>query len=357
MTSTHATSTGTPSSGARTDLRWSSDLRSPLVLGLVLLLGLQLFIALGQSLSGSGMTALDPRTPLFDFTTDQVTRILIEGSDGGEQAHLERRDDGRWVIGDLAGFPAAGTKVDQLLKGVAELKRPLPIATSEAARKRFKVADEGFARRLTLEGRDGRLGTLILGDTPGFRRLFGRPADDPAVYDLALALSDVSNRRDDWIDNGLLRLDQEKIAGIRGADWALTRTAEGWRFADSDEAIDQDAANRAAMSLANLGYRGVLGTEEDPAYNQQTPKLGIEIQLADGGARSYRVSQVGESEDYVLKDADRPYYFKLSKYDLDGLIDLDKSKLTAPAETATTENESGSETEPRPATEPAPETP
>lgn len=320
MTSSNTTTT------PQTDLGWARDLRSPLVIALALLLGLQLFLALGLSLRAPGMAALTAPTPLLDFAPDAITAVRIEGADGG--VTLRRASEGHWVLAELADFPVAPSKVDPLLAQLADLKRPLPIATSEEARKRFKLADTGFERRLTLEGKDGPLATLLIGDSPGFRRLFARPADDPAVYELSLALSDLSARRDDWLDPGLLRLERERIARIASQDWALVKEGDAWRLENSEQPVDQSVANALVTRLANLGYRGVLGIEDAPAYRQQAPKLVLDLGLTDGTARSYRISQAENSEDYVLKDAEKPYFFKLSAFDLDGVLDLDPAKLT-----------------------------
>jgi hypothetical protein len=208
----------------KADLGWRPDLRTPLIMGLAGLLALQLLIALGQSLSAPSTRAFAPQTPMLDFEPAQVTAIHIEGSDGSDPVRIERRDGGAWVIGDLADFPAAGVKADQLLTTLAALKRPLPVATSAEARERFKVADTGFNRRLTLEGSQGSFGTLILGETPRFKRLFGRPTDDSAVYELDLAIADVSNRRVDWLDQGQLRLDQTASLPSKAPIGAWRRT-------------------------------------------------------------------------------------------------------------------------------------
>ncbi|WP_242482128.1 DUF4340 domain-containing protein [Thiocystis violacea] len=311
----------------KADLGWGRDLRSPGILGLLLMLALQLLIALGFSLSDPGAAAFTPQAPLIALTPKEVTRITIEGPDDEGKVQLSRKAGGEWVIANLADLPVTATKVDQLLEQVTALKRPLPIGTSEDARKRFKVADDGYVRRLTLEGADGQSTTLVLGETPGFRRIFGRTADDSEVYDLPLALSDVSNRRDDWAQTGLLKLDQEKISSVSGKDWTLTKNEQGWSLAESTEPLDEGAAKALVAKVANLGYRGVLGTEDDPAYHQQEPVLELSIQLDDGGTRAYRISKAEDGEDYVLKDAARPYYFKLSTFDLEGLLDLDRSKL------------------------------
>ncbi|NEX20314.1 DUF4340 domain-containing protein [Thiorhodococcus mannitoliphagus] len=351
---------------SKADLRWGQDLRSPLIMGLLLVLALQLLIALGQSLSKPGMAALNPQTPLVAVDPEQVTSITIEGSDEGERVTLSRKgeEDG-WVIAELADLPVTTSKVDLLLKQLADLKRPLPVGTSEASLKRFKVADDDFVRRLTVATKDGEAVTLILGETPGFRRLYGRPDGDDAVYDLPLALSDISSRRDDWSQTGLLSLDAETIAAISGQDWTLTKSDDGWTLDDSDEPLDEDAAKDVVMKLAGLRYRGVLGIADDPAYKQQEPVLEIGLRLDDGSTKTYRVSKAEDSEDYVLKSDAMPYYFKLSEYDLEGLLDLERSKLIVqpepteeeqpPAPVPAAEVEPSAKAEPGPEVEPSAE--
>ncbi|ADC61917.1 DUF4340 domain-containing protein [Allochromatium vinosum] len=347
MTATNTTSLSKSASGPtaadtktpmpKADLGWRPDLRAPLVMGLAGLLALQLLIALGQSLSAPSTRAFAPQTPLIDFEPAQVTAIRIEGTDGADPVRLERRDGGAWVIGELGDFPAAGFKADQLLTTLAALKRPLPVATSAEARERFKVADTGFNRRLTLEGAQGPIATLILGETPRFKRLFGRPADDSAVYELDLAIADVSNRRVDWLDQGQLRLDQTQITAIEGADWRLEKDGEGWRLANAgeNEPLEQDKARELVRTLANLSYRDVFAATEAPAEDASKPVLELKIELSEGESRTYRIAGLAGSEDSVLKDAKRPQAFRLSKYDLMEWVDLDRSTLIVQPEPTT----------------------
>ena len=348
------TAADTSAPSLQTDLGWRPDLRTPLVMGLAGLLALQLLIALGQSLSAPSTRAFAPQTPLIDFEPVQVTAIRIEGTDGADPVRLERRDGSAWVIGGLGDFPAAGFKADQLLTTLAALKRSLPVATSAEARERFKVADTGFNRRLTLEGAQGQIATLILGETPRFKRLFGRPADDSAVYELDLAIADVSNRRVDWLDQGQLRLDQAKITAIEGADWRLEKDGEDWRLAGAgaDEPLDQDKARELVRTLANLSYRDVFAATEAPAEDASNPVLELKIELSAGESRAYRIARLAGSEDYVLKDAARPQAFKLSKYDLMDWVDLERSTLIVQPEPTT-----ATDAQPESAAPAAPESP
>ncbi|WP_295583872.1 DUF4340 domain-containing protein [uncultured Lamprocystis sp.] len=311
---------------------WTSTLLAPVTLGLALLLGLQLAAALLLGAGGNGTlnpTAAD--TALLPFDAKTVTAVRIEG--GGQSALLARGDKG-WLIADLGDFPADGAKIDQLLEKLAALKRPLPVATSREALKRHKVADEGFERKITLESGDTPLAALLLGDSPGFKRQLVRVGGESAVYDVELPLFEVSNRHDDWLTRDQLQVDQEQIKRISAADWTLIKGQDGWQLEGTDEKPDAAAVTNLLGRISSLSYRGVLGTQNQPEYNQAAPTLDLRLQLADGSTREYRISKVKDGADSVLKVADRPWYFKLSDMDLDGLVDVTRDQLLGKAPAA-----------------------
>ena len=305
---------------------WSEGLSTPWVIGLGALLAVQLLAAI--LLASGGRGSLDPAAldqPLLGVEPDQVTSLTIEGNDG-ERVRLRKSGDG-WVLAGLGDFPADGAKVERLVEQLAGLKRPLPVATSPEALKRHQVADDRFERKVSLGAGDETLATLILGDSPGFRRLFARPGGESAVYDIDLALFDASERRDDWIARDALRVPKEQIEEISTPDWTLVKGEEGWQLKGSGTAPDQAAVDGLLSRLSGLGYRGVLGTEDKPEYNQAAPMLELTLRLTDGKKRDYRISKADDSEDLVLRSSDRPWFFKLTEYDVEGLAELDRAAL------------------------------
>jgi len=319
---------------------WLSLLSTPAAFYPAILLGLQIVLALALTWLARG--TLDPAatdTRLLPFDPKAVTSLQIEGA--GESVTLTRGErDGTqtWLIADLSDFPAEAAKVKALLERLAGLKRPNPVATSAAALKRHQVADDAFERKVTLKAGDQTLATLLLGDSPGFKRQFARPAGDPAVYDLDLPLFEVGNRRDDWLRPDLLRLDQTldqtRITGVTAADWTLTKGTDGWQLTGTTDKPDPATVTNLLGRIGSLGYRGVLGTEDKPEYNQAAPTLDLRLTLADGSNRTYRISQAKDSKDFVLKTSDQPWYFKLSAFDLEGLSDLSRDRLLGRAPTA-----------------------
>jgi hypothetical protein len=334
---------------------WRRALKTPLVIALGVALVMQLLIALmaGRS-AGLAPAVLDQA--LLELDPEAVSAIEIQDGDG-ETLNLVRSGD-QWLLPDLGDFPASETRVEQLIERLAGLIRPLPVATSAAAQARFKVADDAFERRLRLRGEGGDLATLMVGDSPGFRRLFARLAGDDAVYDLRLALFDLSVSPDDWLERGRLQLERSDIVRVAGADWILAKRDDGWRLEGDDQLPDAAAVDALLSSVASLGYRGVLGTDEKPEYGLATPLLMLEVDRADGSRRTYRIGRIADSEDYALKPDDDRYYYRLAAFDLEGLLEQSAATLlgqqvsqddaldAALPETQAPESAAGSESEP-----------
>ncbi|MBK1693332.1 hypothetical protein CKO09_01060 [Chromatium weissei] len=300
--------------------RWSSELRSPLVLALIGLLAMQLLLALGLRLNAAPVTAFAPATPLLSFAANAVTRIRIDNAGGATAVTLQRNAAGNWVIPELSDFPAAPEKITQLLATLTQLKRPLPVATSAAALARFHVTADDYERRVILESQHGAVATLLLGDAAGFRRLFARPATDAAVYELPLALSDLSNRHEDWFDSNVLRVPLAELVRIESAEWTLVKNGADWRFDGNAEMVNQIKVKSLVTRLANLTYRNVLTTNAliDETQSPQQFKLT----LANGSQRQYQIWHLKDSANYVLQDSAHSWRFQLAASDVDEVLAL-----------------------------------
>ncbi|MBK1629701.1 hypothetical protein CKO31_02890 [Thiohalocapsa halophila] len=305
------------------DAAWRPALRSPLVLLLAAVLVVQIIAALLLG-GGHGLAPAAGDTPLLALDMEAVSAIEIAAGEGGDTVSLERSGDD-WVLPTLDGFPAGGSRVDALLDDLADLKRPLPVATSADARRRFRVAEDAFERRLTLRG-DGGEAVLFLGDSPGFRRIFARAEGEDAIYDLRLALFDLGATPDDWIDRGRLQFDRGEITRVGTEDWALVRGEDGWSLAGSDAELDTAAVDGLVNAVAAVGYTGVLRPDSDLSYDLDDPARVLTIEH-DGKTRRYRLAPIADSEDYVLKRDAEPYVYRLSAFDAETLLETDRARL------------------------------
>ena len=333
MTDTTMNATGIEAGGRpgrRLDGAWRSALLAPLVLALAAALVVQIGLALVLG-GGRGMAPAPQDVPLLDLDFDRVSELDIASTDG--EALVLKRNGDAWVLPALGDFPASGTRIESLLDDLGGLKRTLPVATSADAQRRFKVADDAFERRLTLHAGD-KQATLIVGDSPGFRRLFARVDGEDAVYDLRLALFDLSAQADDWIDRGQLQIDRGKISRIAAAGpdgaaeggWALVRGEEGWSLEGSDEAVDAAAADALADAVASVGYTGVLAPDADADYDLDNPARVLTI-THEGQTHHYRLAPIGDSGDYALKRDGDAYLYRIGAFEAETLVGTDRAKL------------------------------
>lgn len=310
-------------------------LGSPLVVALAALLVLQLLAALVLGLAGGDMEPAPDRGPLLAFERDRVTGIRIEVPDGDPV--LVGKTETGWVIPALGDLPAAEHRVTGLLSKLNGLQKGLPVATSEQARKRFKVAEDRFERRLTLEDGDDTLVTLYLGDSAGFRRLFVRADGDGSVYEAEIGLFDVPETAGDWSDRTLLHLDEEDIRQLRLGGLTLDRADEGWRLSDLAEGEEQDneAIEAIVRRLANLDFMGVFAKGEEPEVSDEPAPVEIEAVLANGNSVKYRFAKLEEGGDYLLEVSNRPQRFTLASYAAEDLAGLGRADLLKAKESAT----------------------
>lgn len=314
---------GTRASGT---LRQSAG--SPLVPALGALLVLQLLAALALGLGGRDMEPATSGGPLVDFERDRVTGIRIQVQDA-EPALVVKTQNG-WIIPALGDLPAAERKVTELLSKVEGLEKGLPVATSAQALKRFKVAEDGFERKLTLESGDGTLATLYLGDSAGFRRLFVRADGDGSVYEAELGLFDAPDKSEDWSDRTLLHLDAEGIQRLAIAGMTLERTDKGWRLTDLAEGEEQDpqSIEDLVRRLTSIDFLGVLAGDEPPAVIQDPPPVEITAALESGDNIEYRISKLEEGDDYLLEASNRPQGFRLAAYVAEDLAGIGRAEAT-----------------------------
>lgn len=304
---------------------WRKALKSPPVLGLIGLLLIQLGIAL--FLAAQGWQRAAPDESLLRFSPEQVSTIEIVSD--GQTLRLSRQAEG-WALPALDGFPADPDKVERLLVQLSELPRPIPVAASAESRRRLEVADDNAGARIRLLGERGLLAELLTGESPGFRRLYGRVAGEEAVYDLPLAGFQISSDGDDWVRRDQLRLDAEAITRIRTDDWTLERGDAGWQIAGDERALDEAEVNAFVRRVANLNYQGVQIASEQ-GHSATEPSLSLQIGLEDGSTHLRQISKDGQGG-YLLRTGPGPRRYELTDYDLDGVLEVGPEALTVPDE-------------------------
>lgn len=250
--------------------------------------------------SASGRT---PGQTLFEsFPATDVAAVEIKGADGA--VNLAKKD-GRWTVAERDGYPAKASTVNELLRGIAELKvtRGIEAGPSFAARfgmdeastkaeergltATFKDAAGKELAKVSLgknieSGQEGPMGGGMAGG-----RYVRNHADETAFYAVSEMFYQVSGEVARWLDDGFFTL--EKIRSIslsqKGKEdpaWKLSRDAESAEFtlegAAATESLDTAAAGAFKTLFSYLRFDDVVPAakvaERADAANKRVAVIG-----------------------------------------------------------------------------------
>jgi hypothetical protein len=304
------------------------------------LLIVQLLAATAVVISRGGFR--EPESgPLLAFDAAAIDRIRIEESadeatgDRSEKAIELQRGDAGWRLGD--GVPADGAKVEGLLEKLAGLEAPWPVATTAAARERFEVTDEKRQRLVRLQTGDRTAAELLLGTSPGFRRLHVRIPGAGEIYEVDLTHFELSTNVDEWVDRALLAADGEVSAVAREGRWRLARSDDGWML--DDGAADPAAAEQMAERFANLrvlgaaplsgqdGEESVTASAEATATESKEHEPVAVFVVTDAkGAQRLTVYSIPDATEYAVVSDRQPGRYRLAAFVAEQLL-LESSAL------------------------------
>lgn len=322
------------------------------IIPLSILLIVQLAVALLLSLRRDPLAGARVDTPLLQAgIVKSADQIVIEGQEskpaagagtapGRQTTHVElARKAGTWVLPEQFDAPADASRVNTLLDHLSALKRGLPVATSDAALKRFKLVDSDFERRVLVKGGGKTLDTLYFGSSPGLRKSDARTSADHAVYAVDLPTYELPTDVGSWLDADLLRADTAKLAeldvgGPSGDTVQLVRQASPAGNSSSSSSsggggspqtatwtdpalagskrIDSTHADALVEDLSDVHTDAVLGTAAKAEWQQDHPALTLALKDDKAHTVDWTLSKPTSGDFYVLKSSAHPWYFSIS---------------------------------------------
>jgi hypothetical protein len=325
------------------------------VLALQLALALLLFMRRDPLAGVTSVTVLIPPDAVRTADHLVIEAKPATGAASGDSTRIElAKKNGAWVLPTSFDAPADGAKVGALLDRLAALKRGLPIATSEAALKRFKVVDDDFERRLVLSAGGKALATVYFGSSPGLRKSDARYGTDKAVYTVDLPTYELPTDSGAWLSGDLLRGDAAKLAEIDIANGAATGLVSGRlqllrtrgidkqpdSWADpaltGEQHLDSARAESLAQEIGQLHVDAVLGTAARPEWQQDHPQLALALKDEKSQEVDWTLSRPQNGDFYVLKSSSQPWFFSVSAAVGKELIDASARETLIPSPKAAT---------------------
>ena len=288
---------------------------------------LQIGLAACLAFIGRDSGAFRSDEKFIDLELASLDEIVIEEEDS--PALSMQRKDGSWILPDHYHFPVSSTKLDHLTAKLFGTTKPWPVGTTGAAAKRFKVADEDFERKITFRKGQEDAATLLIGTSPGFKKVHARLANEEAIYAIDFSAYEASVKPQDWEDKDLLDVDPDEIVRVEMADISLIRDGDALTVSDLDAAEETDPSGVSTLlpKLSEPTFLEVIGTEDVAEYRQDAPVLAYTLEMKSGDVVDYTYSQPKDGDGFILKISSRPEYFKTSQYSVEGLQGLTRDQL------------------------------
>jgi hypothetical protein len=293
------------------------------------LLVAQLVLAVAVNLTEQDYGAFVAKEKLLAFEKQKVDRLLIEDS----KASLTlNQSGGKWVLPEEADFPAAQKSVEAILDKLTGLEKGWPVATTSAASRRFKVAEDEYERKLTLYSGDEVLASLYIGTSPGFRKVHLRPENEEAVFVAEFNAWEVDAQADGWIDKEVLKFDKAELQQIRIAEEITLRNEQGEMQLEGlqeQQRTDLEKTQNLVSKLSDLRIQSLMSEEESAAYKEKDPDLEITVTLKDDKQLSYQFFKEEGKSHYSLKRSDKDRYFEVASHIVDPFKEVSRDKLIA----------------------------
>jgi hypothetical protein len=179
---------------------------------LALVLAAQLLLVVVVFWPQSNEAAGTANSALLTFDADTVNRIAI--SDADNTVILSRNEDG-WRMPEYHGLPVDMDKLPAVLNVLPGLARGWPVANKASAQTRFEVAADDFQRRVDYMVDEQSTVSLLVGTSPGFRKVHVRIADANPIYAVEFNSFDLPAQAAEWLDKSLLSVtDVQAINGL-----------------------------------------------------------------------------------------------------------------------------------------------
>lgn len=316
-------------------------------------LAAQVVLALLLTFGGSNYGAFKPEQPLLAFDKDKIDQIAIDES--GANSVTLKKENGKWVVPALAGFPANEDQVKGLLDKMADLKKGWPVATTSDAAERFKVTDKSHMRRIVLKQGDKDVVTLLIGTSPTYKQAHARTAKDDGVYSVAIATYDAGTRGEEWINKSYLNIPQDKIASvsvgdvtIEGKDSKFTLPGLG---AD-DKPKDADI-RRIVSAVSDPSFDVIQGKGADALAKLEPADFQVTVKRTEGDPIVYKYKKEAAGGAYLFSVSGQDYVFRVAEASVDALAKAKRETLIEAK--AKPEEKKPDEKKPQASGEPAPQ--
>ncbi len=248
-----------------------------------------------------------------------IDKLQIEDAEGNSVT-LEKGDNG-WRLPELDGLPADGERIGKLLETLTASDPGWAVAHSGAARQRFQVASYRFRRKLTLSAHGDELGSVYLGTSPGYRKLYARRGGEDEIYSIFLSRHQLPAQAQGWVAPGLLQV--KAPLRISSDGYSLQRDSGDWLLGNG-RPPPAEALRAMLKALRDMEVSGVAPAEVDASLRPAKAELIFHVESLRG---EFTLEFYRLDESHYLRSSQYPFLFTIPGYDYERITGLDSMLL------------------------------
>ncbi len=259
------------------------------------------------------------------FNTAEVIGLTISDGDGHRVA-LARSGDG-WVLPEADDFPVKADSVTPFLDKIGVLQSNRLVAQTENSHRRLQVAADEFNRLVEISLADGASHKLFIGSSAGAGATHVRVDDQPQVYLTAdLTGWDANAQASAWIDTLYFTLPQTATVALTlentNGRFEFEKRGDSWTMADlaDGETLKTDEVTRLVNLASAVRLVEPIGRTEQPDFGLAEPQAVVTLKTADGDYTLQVGAKNPDTNNYVLKASNSPYYVWVAEMTADDFV-------------------------------------
>ncbi|MBN1992674.1 MAG: DUF4340 domain-containing protein [Anaerolineae bacterium] len=302
---------------------------------LVIQIGLAVFIFWPQA---SAQRAGEPLLP--NFAAADVISMTIQGEDGKRIALA--KDGEAWIMAEADSYPANGEKIVSFLEKFEGVQTNRLVTETEASHKRLKVAPDNFNRMLEVTLQNGNQHQIYVGNAVGALATHIRADDQAEVYLTdAVQAYEIDPGASNWIDTQYYSVPISETVGLtlenKNGTLEFERNGENWTMKGlaEDETFLENNLTTVLNQVNVMRMTEPIGKKEQPSFGLNNPQATVTIKTVTGDHTLLIGAQNENTQDYVAKWSESPYYVWVAQYVAGNLVEKTREdfiQLPTPAE-------------------------
>lgn len=258
---------------------------------------------------------------LSELQKGDITNIVLTEKD--KALNLKKVSD-VWVLSDKFDFPADQEKVSRMLEGIFTPSELRLVGKSKNALIKYKLTDKDFVEKVSVTSANNKTDTLLLGDTPEFKKIYVRNEKSQDSFITSLSKFDLGTDVSSWYKKNFLGFTKELVKKISFNSFSLIKDKDDFNVENlkEGETLDKEKLDFLINKLFSLSFTDIQSSEK---VQLEAPDFKIEVLREDGQTITLSFKKLQDK--FLLKVTNMPWDFEISKNSFNDLKEVKREEV------------------------------